>query len=552
MDDISAIWADAPEIVHVEALGARAGTTAPLEPPVPDTIQAALNDRDIGDLWTHQVVAVDSVRSGAHTVLVAGTASGKSLAYQVPIAEAIALDPKSTAICVYPTKALTNDQLRSFSRLGVDRLVAATYDGDTDTDSRRWARRHANVLLTNPDMLHVGILPNHDLWKDFFHRLQYVVVDEMHTMRGIFGSHVSLVLRRLRRLANHYGSDPAFVFTSATIGNPGELASSLIGAPVSVIEQDASPHGAKTFVLWNPEIEDPVKGTRGSPLADATRVFADLVSRDVHTIVFSRSRKATELMYRWARDRLPESQEERIAPYRGGYLAADRRRIEESLASGELTGVVATNALELGIDIGSLDAAVITTFPGTIASFRQQAGRAGRNQSDSVAVLVAGQDALDQYYMTHPEDLFGRRAEAAVINPSNAEVLEGHVGCAAAELPLRPEDRAFLGPEFESTATELTSRGDLMLRNGALLWARGRSPASRVDLRTSGGSPYVIVDDAGELLGHLDEDRAFRQAHPGAVHLHQGETYLVEELDLDHQEVRVRRQAVRYYTQPKV
>ncbi|MBT8197392.1 MAG: DEAD/DEAH box helicase, partial [Acidimicrobiia bacterium] len=354
MDEVVAIWGHEPEVVHIERIEARPGSTSPLDPPLQADIEAALDERGITSLWRHQVDAIASVRNGNHTVVVAGTASGKSLAYQVPIAEAIASEPKSTALCVYPTKALTNDQLRSFSRLGVDRLVASTYDGDTDTDARRWARRHANVLLTNPDMLHVGILPNHDLWKDFFHRLAFVVVDEMHTMRGIFGSHVAHVLRRLRRLAAHYGSDPTFVFTSATIGNPSELATDMIGAPVSVIEHDSSPQGAKTFVLWNPEIEDPVKGTRGSPLVDATRVFADLVTRDVHTIVFSRSRKSTELMFRWARDRLPQSLEDRIAPYRGGYLADDRRRIEEALASGELTGVIATNALELGIDIGSL------------------------------------------------------------------------------------------------------------------------------------------------------------------------------------------------------
>jgi DEAD/DEAH box helicase domain-containing protein len=452
---------------------------------------------------------------------------------------------------MYPTKALSQDQLRGFSRLGVDDLVAATYDGDTDLESRRWVRRNANVVLTNPDMLHVGILPNHTAWAHFFSKLRFVVVDELHVLRGIFGSHVAHILRRLRRVAAHYGAEPTFAFTSATIGNPGELAEALIGDPVTVVDDDGSPAGSKTWVLWNPPLSEDGSGDRGSPLTAATEVFSDLVSRNLHTIAFARSRKSSELMFRWSRDRLGSELGRQIASYRGGYLPEARRKIEKALFSGELLGVTTTNALELGIDVGGLDAAVITTFPGTIASFRQQAGRAGRSQEHSLAVLVAGKDALDQYYMTHPEDLFGRRVETAVVNPANPDVMADHIGCAANELPLVPEDRSFLGDDLEVMVPQLVADGRLRLRNGSLFWSGRRSPATAVDIRTSGGASYTISDERGRLLGSVDEDRAFSQCHTGAVYLHQGDGYVVDLLDLKHHEVRVCRQEVPYYTQPK-
>ena len=432
INEIVAGWETSEEtaerVVHVQHLPGRGAIWDPLEPPPHPKIAGRLADLGIEQLYRHQVAGINAVRRNEHTVIVAGTASGKSLVYQLPIAEAVAAVGDTTALALYPTKALTQDQLRAFSRLGTDDLVAATYDGDTEVESRRWVRTKANVVLTNPDMLHIGILPHHARWEHFFRHLKFVVVDELHVFRGIFGSHVAQVLRRLRRIAAHYESQPTFVFTSATIGNPGELARALSGFDVTVIEQDTSPQGTKTYVLWNPELEDSERGIRASPMGEASRIFSALVTDDVPTIVFSRSRKASELMYRWARDRLDPERANRISPYRAGYLASERRRIENALFSGELLGVTATSALELGIDVGGLDAAVITTFPGTIASFRQQAGRAGRALDDSLAVLVAGQDALDQYYMNHPDDLFKRSPEAAVINPDNPQVLEGHVG----------------------------------------------------------------------------------------------------------------------------
>ena len=556
IEGILASWADHPdlegELVDVRTTPERGAITSRLDPPLPPLLAARLAERGIEDLYRHQVTAIRHVRDGRHTVVVAGTASGKTLCYQAPIAERALADQKSTALLLYPTKALAQDQLRSFSDLGIPELRAATYDGDTPVDERGRIRRSANVVLTNPDMLHVGILPSHGRWADFFHRLETVVVDEMHTLRGIFGTHVAMILRRLRRIASHYGADPTFVLGSATIGNPSELASALTGLDVTVVDDDAAPRGAQAVALWNPPVVDEDLNRRRSSLAEATDLFVDLVRRDMHTIAFTRSRKSTELMYRWAADRVQPR--DRVAPYRAGYLPAERRQIEARLFSGTLTGIVATTALELGIDVGGLDAAVITTFPGTISSFRQQAGRAGRRRSASLVALVGGEDALDQYFMTHPEELFTRPPEAAVINPHNPLVAEGHAACAAHEMPLRLEDREILGAVIEEAANRLVQDGHLRLRDGSLYWARREAPAPKIDIRSSGGPSFVILapgEGTWKAIGTLDRGRAFRDAHEGAIYLHQGEPYVVEHLDADHREVRVRPAAVDYYTQPK-
>jgi DEAD/DEAH box helicase domain-containing protein len=552
---VLAAWQEDPDtaerIVHIEDLPLRDPIYDRLDPALAPELIASLGELGVDRLYRHQTRTIDRARAGIHTVLVAGTASGKSMAYQIPIAERILGDPKATALLLYPTKALAQDQLRSFSSLDIDPLVAATYDGDVASEQRRWVRRHANVVLTNPDMLHISILPSHNGWADFLARLSFVVIDELHTFRGIFGSNVAHVLRRLRRLADHYGASPTFLFTSATIGNAAELASALIGLSVDLVEEDASPEGERSFVLWNPPVEDEVSGARSSPLTEATDVYVDLVRSNLHTIAFSRSRRATELMHRWASQRLDPEHADRIAPYRGGYLPEDRRRVEKALFAGELVGVTATNALELGIDVGGLDAAVITTFPGTIASMRQQAGRAGRNLRASLAVLVGGRDALDQYYMTHPDELFQRPAEAAVINPDNPGILSSHMGCAAYELPLVPEDRAYFGAAIEEAAPDLVADGDLRLRDGKLYWARRDRPARDVNIRSSGGRAFTIFDEKGRPLGTVDHGRAFSQTHPGAVYLHQGETYIVEDLDRELLEIRVAAADVDFYTQPK-
>jgi DEAD/DEAH box helicase domain-containing protein len=538
------------ELVHVEHIPPRPAIGATLDPALPPLLAARLAEKGITEFYRHQVRAIASVRSGHHTVVVAGTASGKTLAYLAPIVESQLADPKTTALLLFPTKALAHDQLRRFTDLGIPEVVADAYDGDTDLDSRARIRRRANVVLTNPDMLHVGILGSHDRWADFFHRLEYVVVDEMHTFRGIFGTHVAMILRRLRRIASHYGANPTFVLGSATIGNPGELGHALTGLPVEVIDEDTSPAGGRTIAMWNPPVTDEVTNRRRSSLGEATDLFVDLVRRDERTIVFARSRKATELLYRSAHERLPTTARDRIASYRGGYLPEQRRAVEARLFSGRLTGIVATNALELGIDVGGLDAAILSSFPGTISAFRQQAGRAGRARDESLVVLVGGEDALDQYFMTHPAELFTRPPEAAVINPSNPMVLEAHTACAASELPLSPDDSDTLGDGVEEAANRLTQQGHLRLRDGKLYWARRQRPAPQIDIRASGGPTYHVIGPEG-LIGTLDEERAFRDGHQGAVYLHQGETFVVDTLDLERREVRVTPAQIGYYTQPR-
>lgn len=537
--------------MHLEHFPGRGAIYADPEPPLHPLVARRLRELGIERLYRHQVQALASIRGGRDTVVVAGTAAGKSLCYQIPIAESVVESPKSTALAIYPTKALAQDQLRSFHRLAIPGMRTDTYDGDTPTESRARIRRHPGVILTNPDMLHVGILPFHGRWADFFLRLRYVVVDELHTLRGVFGTHVAFILRRLRRIARHYGSDPVFVFGSATIGNPGELAEALCGEPVEVVAHDDSPRGERWVALWNPPALEVEEGRRRSSLAEATDLFVDLVRHDINTIAFTRSRKGTELMYRWASERLQPGGRERIGAYRGGYLPRERRAIESRLFSGELTGIVATNALELGIDVGGLDAAVVVTFPGTIAAFRQQAGRAGRTASESLVTLVAGEDALDQYFVHHPLELFTREPEAVVVNPSNPLLAEAHVACAAHELALDPDDRDLLGEASEEAATRLASQGHLRPRDGKLVWSRRHRPAPQIDIRSAGGPPYLVVA-GGELLGTLEEDRAFRDAHEGAVYLHGGETHLVEALDRTAREVRVRPADVSYYTQTKV
>ena len=551
---VLAQWAADPDIaeriVHIETIPAHGAIYQEPDPPLPERVGTALSQRGIDRLYRHQTETIQRARAGVHTVVVAGTASGKTLCYQVPIAEAALADRKATALLLFPTKALARDQFRSLHGLGIPELTAAVYDGDTDLEARVWARKHANVVLTNPDMLHVGILPSHGKWAPFFRNLRFVVVDEVHVLRGIFGSHVGNVLRRLRRIARFYGADPTFIGSSATIGNPGELLSALIGLPVEVVDRDASPGGTRHHVLWNPEVGE--NDLRRSPIAESTDVFVDLVRHEVPTIAFARSRKGVELVYRWARERLDEAHAARIAPYRAGYLAEDRRRIEKALFSGELLGVTATNALELGIDVGGLDAAVLATFPGTVASYRQQTGRAGRSTDESLAVLVAGQDALDQWFMNHPADLFSRPSDAAVVNPENPEVLAAHMTCAAYEMPMEPTEAvATFGPTVEELAVDLVGAGRLRVHQGRLHWAGRRAPAPDIDIRTAGGPPFTIVDQDGQIMGTVDEGRVASQTHPGAVYLHQGDTYLIDELDWEERVVRARADEVDFYTQPE-
>ena len=539
------------DLVHARIFPARPPRFGDLDPPLDPTLAERLVGKGIERLYRHQARAIHSIRGGTHTVVVSGTASGKTLCYQVPIAERALEDRTSTALLIFPTKALAQDQLGSIQALSLPQMTVSAYDGDLPREQRSRVRRRANVVLTNPDMLHYGILPNHGLWKDFLSRLGHVVVDEMHYLRGMFGSHTANVIRRLRRLAAHYGADPTFVLTSATIGNPVDLAESLCGVEVSLVDSDDSAAGERMVAVWNPPLNEESSGRRSS-IAETTDLYVDLVRRGIHTIAFGRSRRATELIHVNAARRLGAAAD-RISPYRAGYTALDRRDIEARLFSGELVGISATNALELGVDIGGLDAALLCTFPGTISSFRQQAGRAGREQEMALVVLVAGEDALDQYFVHHPEELFGRTPEAAVVNPTNPNVMDYHLSCAAHELPLGWRDRPLFGDDLWESGARLVGEGDLRLEDRRLLWTGRRSPAHGRSIRSSDSRSFSIYDlGTRRVIGEVDWERAFSDAHEGAVYLHKGRTYLVEELDVAGLEVRARSARVEYYTEPHV
>ena len=405
------------ELAHVEEVPGTEAQTVSL-PTLHPRLEAALTARGVESLYTHQADSLAAARRGEHLVVATGTASGKTLAFNLPVLDAIAADPKVRALYLYPTKALAQDQARALGELRLPRLRAAIYDGDTEPERRRDIRRWANLILTNPDMLHVGVLPHHDRWADVLANLRFVVVDEAHVYRGVFGSHVGNVLRRLRRAAAIYGAEPQFLLASATIANPGELAHSLLGLDATVVTVDGAPRAARTIAFWNPPVLDEPLQLRASALGEGSRLLAELVSRNLRTICFAKSRKAAELIHRFASDRLDAETAARLSPYRAGYTPAQRREIERRLVDGELLGVTATDALELGIDIGLLDCAISVGFPGTVASLRQQWGRAGR-RSHGLAVLVASEDALDQFFMREPEALLGRRVEAAILDHAN-------------------------------------------------------------------------------------------------------------------------------------
>jgi len=523
---------DRAGLVHVEHLPGRSARYNALAAPLPAPVRDAIG---IDRLWTHQADAIDRVRTGQSVVIATGTASGKSLCYQAPIAEAATRRGRpGTALLLFPTKALAHDQLRAFTDFELGGLVAGCYDGDAGPEERTWVRQHANVVLTNPEMLHHGILPHHPRWSTFLMRLEYVVVDELHVLRGVFGSHVAHLLRRLRRLAATYGADPTFVFSSATIGEPDVLATALCGRPVHAITDDGSPRGARDFVLWNPPTD--TRGVRASAHGETAALVAGLVEAGHRTIAFCRSRKLTELVAAEARQRVGEAHAASIRSYRGGYLAEERRDIERQLVDGEARAVIATTALELGVDIGGLDACVLDGFPGTIASMWQQTGRAGRAQQSSLAVLVGGDDQLDQYYLTHPDELFGRPAEPAVVNPANPYVLLPHLACAAYEQPLTHADERYWPGLLDEGVRLLVHEERLRVRRRRgrplAVWDAAGLPSHGVSLRTGGGGEVRIVDATGELIGTVDRARALTVVHPGAIYLHQGRAFRVSDLDL--------------------
>lgn len=526
--------------------------------PMPETLDpglvTALRRSGIESLYSHQAEAFEAAVDG-NVILTTPTASGKSLAFNLPVLNAIAADPKARALYLYPTKALAQDQARALAKLGAPNLRPAIYDGDTPKDERPAIRRRSNLVLTNPDMLHVGIMPHHRGWGDFLANLDWVVVDEAHTYRGVFGSHVANVLRRLRRLARAYGREPKFVMASATIANPGELAERLTGVPAQLIDVDGAPKAGREIRIWNPPLINPAIGARRSPLAEAADLLAELVSHEVRTICFLKSRKGIELIRKFAADRLTEKGRpdlaERIAPYRAGYTPAQRREIEAKLVSGELLGVASTDALELGIDIGGLDAAICVTFPGTVAGMKQMWGRAGRRER-GLAVYVAGPDGLDQYFCRHPGEFLERPVEAAILDHLSPEIRDQHLISAGFELPLTAEDEEFFGPGLEEAGQALIRRGEMRRAGKGLVPRRAGFAASDVSLRSSSAGDVAVIDrDSGEVIGTVETGRAFSTIHPGAVYMHLGTSWEVERLDPYEGQAIVHRFDDEWYTRPK-
>jgi DEAD/DEAH box helicase domain-containing protein len=559
------------QLIHIERLAGRPAHYTSLERPLLRPLVEAIQTSGTARLYHHQARAIDGVRNGQDVVVATGTASGKTLCYNLPVLEATLLDPEARAIYLFPTKALAQDQLRALGNLvgHLETAIAASinsrplrpptfgaYDGDTPQSSRSRLRREGNIILTNPDMLHVGILPNHKLWSQFLKNLRFVVVDEAHVYRGVFGSHVAVIFRRLARLCEYYGSRPQFICCSATIANPGEHIERLTGQAPLVVDEDGSPQAPKQFALWNPPFLDEKKSARRSANSEAANLFAAMTRQHVRNITFTKARVVAELILSYARQTLERTDPElipRIASYRAGYLADQRREIEAALFQGELIGVTATSALELGVDVGNLDATISVGYPGTVASLWQQAGRAGRSSNSSLAIMVGLDNPLDQYFMRHPAQLFGRPHEHALIDPGNIYILEQHLPCAAHELPLSPQDEAAFGRGFVEAMVNLEERGRLAYQSDHDKWIyTGKGyPSQGFSIRSVGSRPIILVDGSQKFkrLEEMDEASALVRVHPGAIYLHRGDSYLVTELDLQKGQATLQPARVDYYTQ---
>jgi DEAD/DEAH box helicase domain-containing protein len=574
----------AGQLVYLQTMPAKRSRYGRLRHRLSGPVLAALRSTGAERIYTHQAEAINAALDGRHVVVATSTASGKTLCFHVPVLEALVRDPLARALYIYPTKALAQDQLgkwQAFVRgagAGIVNPQAATYDGDTPQGARARIRKSARVLLTNPDMLHAGILPNHPLWAEFFRHLKYVVIDEAHTYRGVFGSQVACVLRRLRRVCalyqrpstiDHRRSSMVFIAASATIANPAEHFELLTGLPAAVVTDDGSPHGPRTFALWNPPFLDRAQTARRSANREATDLFTTLVGSGVRTIAFTRARVVAELLLRYAREQLKRTAPEaagRVAAYRAGYLPQERRRIERDLFGGRLIGVTATTALELGIDVGGLDAALLVGYPGTVASTWQQAGRAGRGQDPSLAVLVGLDNPLDQFYMRHGAELLGKPHENALLDPDNSYILQRHLPCAAHEVPLRvpseeppvdstarQDDEALFGPGFVDAMIALEQSDTLRYTGERWVYTRGDYPAQDVSLRDAEGERFAVLNaaDGFTTLEELSSTAAPQRVHPGAIYLHQGESFLVTEYNGDMRHAIVKPVDADYYTQPR-
>jgi DEAD/DEAH box helicase domain-containing protein len=531
-----------------------AGTYADLPASLDPRLGSALERRGIARLYSHQAEAFDLIRAGTNTVIVTPTASGKTLCYNLPVLDLLLRDPGARAMYLFPTKALAEDQLHEFhgavEQMGAD-IKVFTYDGDTPQDARKAIRQRASVVLTNPDMLHSGILPHHTRWSKYFENLRYVVIDELHYYRGVYGSHLANLLRRLKRICAFYGSSPVFICCSATIANPRELAESLADAPFHLVDRNGAPRGEKFFVFYNPPVVNRQLGIRRSYIAETRRLALEFIERDLQTIVFANNRLATEILVTYLKDGVERGPlaPETVRGYRGGYLPRERRQIERDLRQGAIRAVVATNALELGIDIGSLDAAILAGYPGTIASTWQRAGRAGRRQEASAAVLVASSAPLDQYIVEHPDYFFGRSPEHAFLNADNLEILLSHLKCAAFELPLRDGEK--FGPHDPAELCRfLEEAGFLHHSGGAWHWTSESYPADAVSLRAVTSDNFVVVDISAEpeVIAEVSFPTALTTLHEKAIYLHEARQYHVERFDYDERKAYVRRVECDYYT----
>ncbi len=562
VDQLTGAPGRAERLTHLEVLPPRSARTTAWPAWAHPDVVAAWRRAGIDAPWEHQALAADLAVAGTHTVLSTGTASGKSLGYLLPALSDLARlrGPRGqrggTVLYLSPTKALAQDQLASLRALGVPGLRAATHDGDSTPEEREWTRDHAEYVLTNPDMLHRSLLPGHERWTRFFAALRYVVIDECHHYRGVFGAHVAQVLRRLRRVAALYGAEPTFVLASATVAEPEVAAGRLTGLPVRAVTDDASPRGRVTLALWEPPFVSHA-GEHGAPVrrsvtAEMADLLTDLVIARVRTLAFVRSRRGAESVALTARRLLAEvdpALTDDVAAYRGGYLPEERRALEQALRRGDLVGLAATNALELGIDISGLDAVLLGGFPGTRAALWQQVGRAGRSGGDALGVLIARDDPLDTYLVNHPEHLLGKPVEATVFDPDNPYVLGPHLCAAAAEVPLTEEGLEIFGPAARDAVDALTAAGLLRRRTRAWYWTDRRRASDLADIRSSGGTPVRLVEvGTGRVLGTVDHGASHGTAHAGAVYLHQGESYLVHELDLEESVAMVAPTTVDYST----
>jgi DEAD/DEAH box helicase domain-containing protein len=562
MADLDAVlkhWQEDPafmnNVTRWEVIPARKGCFADFPDYLNPRLIEALHQRGIEKLYSHQAEAINSATTGNHTVVVTPTASGKTLCYNLPVVSAILKEPASRALYLFPTKALSQDQVTELRDLTASldtSLSCYTYDGDTEPGLRQAIRKSGHIVVTNPDMLHSGILPHHTKWTQLFHNLNYIVIDEMHQYRGVFGSHVANVIRRLKRICAFYGSSPRFILCSATIANPGELAEMLIEENVKVVSENGSPQAEKHFILYNPPLVNPDLGIRRSSLLEVQQVAGKLLAENIQTIIFTRSRIGVEVLLTYLRQlkKTRPGEESSIRGYRGGYLPLERRRIEAGLRNGEIRGVVCTNALELGIDIGALDACIMTGYPGSIASAWQQAGRSGRRSGLSLAVLVANSEPLNQFIVTNPDYFFGRNPERAVVDPDNLIILTNHVRCAAFELPFR--DHSLFGKnEVGEILNFLVEDNTLYFSDGCYHWMDDTYPAEEISLRSAAQENVVIVDISNSkvrVIGEVDRFSAPMLVHQEAIYIHGGKQYQVEKLDFNEKKAFVRQVDVNYFT----